>query len=76
VLRIDERVARSLTLLRSEEFAPLLEYLGNCKADSLEKMAVASEQPQIYRLQGEVGVIKEFLDLVGRSGELIEKLRR
>jgi len=75
VVRIDERVARCLGHLRSEEFAPLLEWLRNCQADSLDKLT-AADGNQIYRLQGEAGVLKEFLELVGRSGELVEKLRR
>jgi len=76
MLRVDERVARSLTLLRAEEFAPLLEYLRNCRAESLEKLAMAQEEQQFYRLQGEAGVLKEVLELVSKSGELAEKLRR
>jgi len=76
MLRVDEKVARSLTLLRAEEFAPLLEYLRNCRAESLEKLAMAQEEQQFYRLQGEAGVLKEVLELVSKSGELAEKLRR
>lgn len=65
-----------MTLLRAEEFAPLLEYLRNCRAESLEKLAMAQEEQQFYRLQGEAGVLKEVLELVSKSGELAEKLRR
>lgn len=75
MVRVDERVARCFGLLRSEEFAPLLEYLRNCQAESLKKLVVADGN-QIYRLQGEAAVFEEMLGLVERSGELIEKLRR
>ncbi len=75
MVRVDERVARCLGLLRTEEFAPLLEWLRHCKNDSLDKLTVA-EGNQIYRLQGEAAVLKEVLELVGRSSELVDKLRR
>ena len=37
---------------------------------------MAQEEQQFYRLQGEAGVLKEVLELVSKSGELAEKLRR
>jgi hypothetical protein len=52
-----------------------MEWLRNCQAESLEKLSQADGN-QIYRLQGEALVLKEFLELTGRSGELIAKLRR
>jgi hypothetical protein len=76
MLRVDERVARCLSLLRAEEFAPLLEYLRNCRAESLEKLAVTNNEQMLYQLQGEAGVLREILELVSKSGELAEKLRR
>jgi len=75
VIRIDERTARCLGLLRTDEFAPLMEWLRNCHADSLKKLTVADGN-QIYRLQGEAATLEEILELVVRSGDLIEKLRR
>jgi hypothetical protein len=75
MVRVDERVANSLARLRAEEFAPLIEWLKNCQAESLEKLSQADGN-QIYRLQGEAVVLKEFLELIDRSGELIVKLRR
>jgi hypothetical protein len=52
-----------------------MEWLKNCQAESLEKLSQADGN-QIYRLQGEALVLKEVLELIGRSGELIVKLRR
>jgi len=76
MIRVDERVARCLTVLRAEEFAPLLAYLRNCRAESLEKLAVTHDVVRLHQLQGEANVLKELLELVERSGELTEKLRR
>lgn len=75
MVRVDERVAQCLSRLKAEEFAPLMEWLKNCQAESLEKLSQADGN-QIYRLQGEALVLKEVLELIGRSGELITKLRR
>lgn len=75
MLRVDERVARCLHVLRSQEFSPLVDWLRHCKDDSLDKLTQADGN-QIYRLQGEAGVLKEFLELVTQSDKLIEKLRR
>lgn len=73
--RVDERVAQSLARLRAEEFAPLVEWLKNCQTESLERLSQADGN-QIYRLQGEVCVLKEILELVTQSDKLIAKLRR
>jgi hypothetical protein len=54
----------------------LLDYLRNCRAESLEKLAVTQENTRLHQLQGEAQVLKEFLELVAKSGELAEKLRR
>lgn len=75
MLRVDERVARCLHTLKAQEFSPLLDWLRHCKDDSLDKLTQADGN-QIYRLQGEAGVLKEFLELVTQSDKLIEKLRR
>jgi hypothetical protein len=75
VLRVDERVARCLHMLRSQEFSPLVDWLRHCKDDSLDKLTQADGN-QIYRLQGEAGVLKEVIELIAQSDKLIEKLRR
>lgn len=75
MLRVDERVARCLHMLRSQEFSPLVDWLRHCKDDSLDKLTQADGN-QIYRLQGEAGVLKEVIELIAQSDKLIEKLRR
>lgn len=75
-MRIDERIAQCFARLRAPEFAPLLEYLRAERHESLEMMAQVADTDKIYRLQGEVGKLKEILGYIEGSETLIAKLKR
>lgn len=72
--RLDEKVVRCLQRLQSEEFKPLLEHLKNSRSDILETLAEVKQIEQIYRLQGEAGVLGELLSHIENSNELVAKL--
>lgn len=75
-MRIDERVARCLTLLRASEFDHFREYLRAKRQGSLEKMAVTTDEKMIFRLQGEAGMLDELLSHIEGAEALIAKLRK
>ena len=72
--RLDERVARCFQRLQAEEFAPLVEYLKDSRNGVLENLAGAAQIEQIYRLQGEAGVLGKLLSNIEDSNELVTKL--
>jgi hypothetical protein len=74
VLRLDEQVARCFQRLQAEEFAPLVEYLKESRLGTLEQLVGAVQQEQIYRLQGEAGVLGNLLSHIKNSNELVTKL--
>lgn len=72
--RLDERVARCFQRLQAEEFAPLVEFLKESRQGTLEQLVGAVQQEQIYRLQGEAGVLGNLLSHIKNSNELVTKL--
>ena len=72
--RLDEHVVRCLQRLRAEEFAPLVEYLEESRKGTLEQLVQVAQKEQIYRLQGEAGVLGELISHIKNSNELIVKL--
>lgn len=76
MVRVDERVARCLSLLRSPEFKPLLEFLEARKQETLESLVNVQDKDQMVRLQGRAIELKEILELVGQSESLLTKFRR
>jgi hypothetical protein len=74
VLRLDERVARCFQRLQAEEFAPLVEFLKESRAGTFEQLAGVVQIEQIYRLQGEVGILRDLLSHIENSNELVTKL--
>lgn len=72
--RLDEHVVRCLQRLQAEEFAPLVNWLRESRNGTLNKLAEIEKLEQVYRLQGEAGVLKELLDNIKGSNELITKL--
>ncbi len=72
-VRVDERVARCLTLLRSPEFRPLLEFLEGQHAETLKRLCESQQTEQTIRLQGRALQAKEFLDLVDSGSTLLAK---
>lgn len=75
-VRVDERVARCLTLLKSQEFQPLVEFLQLMHADTLTRLCTSREKDEMLRLQGRALQVKEFLDLVDQGSTLLTKTRR
>ena len=51
-VRVDERVARCLTLLKSQEFQPLVEFMQKQHADTLMRLCEARDKDEMLRLQG------------------------
>jgi hypothetical protein len=74
-VRVDERVARCLTLLKSQEFNPLIEFLQLTHADTLQRLSESKDKDEMCRLQGRALQVKEILDLVSESTTLLTKLR-
>ena len=74
-VRVDERVARCLTLLKSQEFQPLVEFLQLTHADTLQRLSESKDKDEMCRLQGRALQVKEILDLVSESSTLLTKLR-
>lgn len=72
--RLDERVARCFQRLQAEEFAPLVEFLKESRAGTLEQLVSVVQIEQIYRLQGEVGILGDLLSHIKNSNELVTKL--
>lgn len=75
-VRVDERVARCLTLLKSQEFQPLVEFLQKQHADTLMRLCEARDKDEMLRLQGRALQVKELLDLVDEGSTLLTKTRR
>lgn len=75
MIKLEPQVVRCLGLLRSPELAPLMEYLKATRQHTLEQMAQAQTQDQILRMQGEARFLKEFIELVAKSPELMAKMR-
>jgi len=76
MVRVDERVARCLTLLKSQEFQPLVEYLQLAHADTLQRLSESKDKDEMCRLQGRALQVKDILDLVDTGSTLLTKLRR
>jgi hypothetical protein len=72
--RLDERVARCFQRLQAEEFAPLVAYLKDSRNGVLENLAGVAQIEQIYRLQGEAGILGKLLSNIEDSNELVTKL--
>lgn len=74
-MRIDERVARCLTMLRGPEFEPLLVYLKAKRLESLEDMAHTLDDKLIYKFQGEAKMLLELIENIEKSETLVAKLK-
>jgi hypothetical protein len=75
-VRVDERTARCLTLLKSQEFNPLIEFLQLTHADTLQRLSESKDTNEMLRLQGRALQVKDLLDLVDSGSTLLTKLRR
>ena len=74
-MRIDERVARCLALLRNPEFKPLLEYLEARQQETLVRLVEAHDKDMMVRLQGRAVELKEILELVQKGETILTKIR-
>ena len=75
-VRVDERVARCLTLLKTQEFQPLVEFMQKQHADTLMRLCEARDKDEMLRLQGRALQVKDLLDLVDEGSTLLAKTRR
>lgn len=75
-VRVDERVARCLTLLKTQEFQSLIEFLQLTHAETLERLCTARDRDEMCRLQGRALQVKDILDLVDQGSTLLTKTRR
>lgn len=74
MLRLDEQVARCFQRLQAKEFEPLVQYLKESREGTLETLTGLAQIEQIYRLQGEAGVLADLLGHIKNSNELVTKL--
>jgi hypothetical protein len=74
VLRLDEQVARCFQRLQAKEFEPLVEYLRESRKGTLEQLVGSVQTEQIFRLQGEAGILADLLSHIKNSSELLTKL--
>ena len=75
-VRVDERVARCLTLLKSPEFQSLIEFWQKQHADTLMRLCEVRDKDEMLRLQGRALQVKELLGLVDEGSTLLAKTRR
>jgi hypothetical protein len=54
---------------------PLVDFLKAQRLDVLEQLTKAATDVQIYRLQGEAELLREFLELVEGAEALLLKLK-
>ena len=76
MVRVDERVARCLALLRSPEMQPLIEFLKNRRQETLERLGDVQGEEMKSRLQGRNLELKEILEMVDQAEMLYAKTRR
>lgn len=76
MVRIDERTARAAAQLRNPAMAPYLDYLRTRRQEALEQLTQVSTEQQVYRLQGEAGLLKHLLELVEGAEVLLQKLKQ
>jgi hypothetical protein len=76
MIRVDARVARALAHLNNPEMKPLVDFLKAQRLDVLEQLTKAATDVQIYRLQGEAELLREFLELIEGAEALLSKLKQ
>jgi replicative superfamily II helicase len=76
MVRVDERVARCLALLRSPEMQPFLQFLKDRRQETLERLGDVQGEEMKSRLQGRNLELKELLEMVEQAEMLYAKTRR
>jgi len=76
MVRVDERVARCLSTLRSPEMQPLIQFLKDRRQETLERLGDVQGEEMKSRLQGRNLELKDFLEMVEQAEMLYAKTRR
>lgn len=76
MVRVDERVARCMALLRSPEMQPFLQFLKDRRQETLERLGDVQGEEMKSRLQGRNLELKELLEMVDQAEMLYAKTRR
>ena len=76
MVRVDERIARCLALLKSPELKPLLEFLKARQQETLARLVDTQDKDQMVRLQGRAVELKEILELIDQGEVLFNKTRK
>lgn len=76
MVRVDDRVARCFSLMRTQDMQPLLEYLKARRQETLERLGEATGEEMKSRLQGRQIELKEILEMVEQGETLFAKTRR
>ena len=76
MVRVDERVARCLSVLRSPEMQPLIQFLKDRRQETLERLGDVQGEEMKTRLQGRNLELREFLEMVDQAEVLFAKTRR
>lgn len=76
MVRVDERVARCLALMRSPEMQPMIEFLKARRQETLERLGDVQGEEMKSRLQGRNLELKEILEMVEQAETLFAKTRR
>ena len=76
MVRVDDRVARCFSLMRTQDMQPLVEYLKARRQETLERHGEATGEEMKSRLQGRQIELKEILEMVEQGETLFAKTRR
>lgn len=76
MVRVDDRVARCFSLMRTQDMQPLVEYLKARRQETLERLGEATGEEMKSRLQGRQIELKEILEMVEQGETLFAKTRR
>lgn len=76
MVRVDDRVARCFSLMRTQDMQPLIEYLKARRQETLERLGEATGEEMKSRLQGRQIELKEILEMVEQGETLFAKTRR
>lgn len=76
MIRVDDRVARCFSLMRTQDMQPLVEYLKARRQETLERLGEATGEEMKSRLQGRQIELKEILEMVEQGETLFAKTRR
>ena len=66
----------ALTRLRLPEFAPVLEMFSQERERALSALSKADDATRLYRLQGRVQALSEFIDTVESASAKLDGINR